>query len=352
MRRISFAAFVAAALMMAVPSGAWAGTFFQSDPDPLVQGTTAQANFRAAAGNGPSQIFDFESFADGATLTGSEFAGQGVTLSGFAPDSNDTDVFDAFPGFTRCLTVTDDGSLQVVADSGASEAGELLTTLSRPATAVGLTHSNDSEGAEARVMKVFSPGGALIGTSDVIEENDGLTSVFVGWVGAPGEQAGSVSIENDPVEGFDAGAVCSIELRYPPGTCKGQQATITGTEQDDVLTGTEERDVIAALGGNDEVSGLGGEDLICGDAGDDTVDSGNEKDKVFGLDGRDTLRGGRARDKLVGNAAKDTLRGQGGKDTLLGKGGKDKLNGGTAKDICKGGKKDDTAKKCEVEKSI
>ena len=100
------------------------------------------------------------------------------------------------------------------------------------------------------------------------------------------------------------------------GTCKGKTATLTGTEGNDELRGTPERDVIAGLGGKDEISGLVGKDLICGGKG------------------KDTLRGGKGKDKLYG---------QGGKDTLAGGGGKDR---------CVGGKKDDTAKKCEVEKSI
>jgi hypothetical protein len=99
-------------------------------------------------------------------------------------------------------------------------------------------------------------------------------------------------------------------------TCKGQSLTGVGTDGPDEIVGTPNRDVIAALGGKDKVSGLAGKDLICGGKG------------------KDTLRGGRNKDKL------------------LGQGGKDKLVGGSGKDICKGGKKDDTAKKCEVEKSI
>ena len=120
----------------------------------------------------------------------------------------------------------------------------------------------------------------------------------------------------------------------PAATCKGQPATIVGTDGDNDITGTDGPDVIAALGGNDEVRSLGANDLVCGGAG------------------RDSLRGGSGKDTLLGQSGKDTLRGQAGKDKLLGKGGRDALNGGTAKDICKGGKKDDTAKKCEVEKSI
>ena len=99
-------------------------------------------------------------------------------------------------------------------------------------------------------------------------------------------------------------------------TCKGEPATVPGTPGADELKGTSGRDVIAGLGGKDEISGLGGKDLICGGKG------------------KDTLRGGKAKDKLYGQK------------------GKDKLSGGGGRDRCVGGKKDDSAKKCEVEKSI
>jgi Ca2+-binding RTX toxin-like protein len=98
--------------------------------------------------------------------------------------------------------------------------------------------------------------------------------------------------------------------------CKGEPVTIVGTEGIDELEGTPERDVISGLGGKDEISGLAGKDLICGGKGGDT------------------LRGGKGKDKLYGQKGKDKLRGGGGKDR------------------CIGGKKDDSAKKCEVEKSI
>jgi hypothetical protein len=101
-----------------------------------------------------------------------------------------------------------------------------------------------------------------------------------------------------------------------PLTCKGQRLTIAGTNGPDNIVGTSARDVIAALAGNDNASGLGGNDLICGGSG------------------------------------KDKLKGGAGRDKLLGQKGKDKLKGGGAKDICKGGKGNDSAAKCEVEKSI
>jgi hypothetical protein len=102
----------------------------------------------------------------------------------------------------------------------------------------------------------------------------------------------------------------------PTATCKGKPATKVGTNGPDEIVGTPNRDVIAALDGNDKVRGLGGRDRICG---------GKNKD---------TLKGGKGKDRLYGQA------------------GKDKLVGGGAKDRCVGGKKDDSAKKCELEKSI
>ena len=99
-------------------------------------------------------------------------------------------------------------------------------------------------------------------------------------------------------------------------TCKGEPLTDVGTDGADELIGTENRDVISGLGGRDKIRGLAGKDRICG---------------------------GKGKDKLIGGR---------GKDKLYGQKGKDKLRGGGGRDRCVGGKKDDSAKKCEVEKSI
>jgi Ca2+-binding RTX toxin-like protein len=98
--------------------------------------------------------------------------------------------------------------------------------------------------------------------------------------------------------------------------CKGEEATQTGTDGPDVLVGTDGPDVIVALDGKDKLKGFDGDDKLCGGGG------------------------------------KDKLKGGGGKDLLRGEQGADKLNGGGGKDKCVGGKGDDTAKKCEVERSI
>jgi Ca2+-binding RTX toxin-like protein len=119
-----------------------------------------------------------------------------------------------------------------------------------------------------------------------------------------------------------------------PVTCKGLNATILGTEGNDVRTGSQGQDVIVALGGNDTLSGVAGNDVICGGKGNDT------------------LRGGQGNDFLSGQKGSDKLLGKKGNDKLSGKKGNDRLKGGGGKDICKGGKGTDTASKCEVEQSI
>ena len=109
-------------------------------------------------------------------------------------------------------------------------------------------------------------------------------------------------------------------LPAPPApTCGGREATIVGTDGDDVLMGTDKRDVIAALRGDDQIRGLGGKDLICGFGGNDL---------------------------LKGQAAGDELRGGGGDDRLGGGSGDDLLRGGTGRDTCRGGPGRDVKRSC------
>ena len=109
-----------------------------------------------------------------------------------------------------------------------------------------------------------------------------------------------------------------------PVQCKGQAATLVGTNGNDVLSGTSGKDVIAARGGNDRISAKGGNDVVCGGGG---------KDRANGGGGKDTLRG---------QAANDRLKGAGGNDNLRGGGGRDRCNGGPGTDTGN----------CEVESSI
>ena len=138
-------------------------------------------------------------------------------------------------------------------------------------------------------------------------------------------------------------ASCQTAAGIGALTCRGQQATIVGTNGNDVRTGTPGRDVMLGLEGNDTLSGLGGNDVICGAKGNDTLEGGPGNDFLGGQKGKDTLLGKKGNDKLSGKKGNDRLKGAGGND---------KLKGGGGSDTCVGGKGKDTASKCEVEKSI
>ncbi|RZV40683.1 MAG: calcium-binding protein [Acidimicrobiales bacterium] len=116
-----------------------------------------------------------------------------------------------------------------------------------------------------------------------------------------------------------AGVTSSVEAQGT-ATCAGVEATIVGTEGNDVLLGTEGPDVIAGLGGNDIIRGFGGADIICGD---------NGRDKLFGGRGTDIIFGGKKNDIVKGDGGPDLLYGNQGHDRLIGGAGADYLEGGS-----------------------
>ncbi|MDP9387807.1 MAG: hypothetical protein M3Q48_07720, partial [Actinomycetota bacterium] len=100
-------------------------------------------------------------------------------------------------------------------------------------------------------------------------------------------------------------------------SCYGRQATLVGTQGDDVLVGTEGPDIIHGGPGNDRIRGLGGDDVICGGDGDDGVDATGQ-----------TLDGGPGADLVLGGPGADSITGNSGDDVLLGQDGDDYLDGG------------------------
>jgi hypothetical protein len=111
--------------------------------------------------------------------------------------------------------------------------------------------------------------------------------------------------------------------------CRGEVATIVGTNKADRLVGTNKRDVIAGLGGNDVIIGAGGNDLICGGTGKDRLAGKGGRDRLYGNGGPDTLVGGRGADRLFGGVGNDLLIGQLNNDLLGGGPGTDTCYQGT-----------------------
>jgi Ca2+-binding RTX toxin-like protein len=158
---------------------------------------------------------------------------------------------------------------------------------------------------------------------------------------------------NSPAAGSDGADIGAYERQAPPpptGSCNGQAATISGTNQRDILNGTEGRDVIVGFGGNDALRGFGGNDLICAGGGLDQVTGGDGADRIVGEGGNDRLYGQRGNDRITDTAGadllsggidNDTLRGGGNEDRVLGAAGNDRLFGQAADDVVLGAKGND-----------
>ena len=108
-------------------------------------------------------------------------------------------------------------------------------------------------------------------------------------------------------------------------TCAGQEATIVGTEDDDVLVGTDGPDVIVGLGGDDTIRGGEGDDVLCGDDGADLLFGGPDDDHLdpgaAAYRRPDQLRWSDARNGIdldLGDGRRGTSEGQGHDTFVLG----------------------------------
>jgi hypothetical protein len=89
-----------------------------------------------------------------------------------------------------------------------------------------------------------------------------------------------------------------------------------------------------------------------GGSGRDRLVGGAASDLLDGDRGADSLAGGAGVDRLIGGPGADNLSGGAAGDWLAAGGGPDKLSGGGGKDHCRGSGGFDTAKSCELARSI
>jgi Ca2+-binding RTX toxin-like protein len=97
-------------------------------------------------------------------------------------------------------------------------------------------------------------------------------------------------------EDCDLSPACKDDIQVK---CR-REATIVGTNGDDVLRGTPGPDIIHGRQGNDLIRGLGGKDILCGGMGRDTLLGGAGRDMLHGGSGKDLLKGGTDRDTMNG----------------------------------------------------
>ena len=122
-----------------------------------------------------------------------------------------------------------------------------------------------------------------------------------------------------------------------PVFCRGREATIIGSPDDDVILGTDGDDVIVGTDGDDVIRAGAGDDLVCAGAGDDSVFGGTGADELWGGTGADTIRGNKGADTIRGGAGADDIRGGTGADDIRGDKGADTLLGGAGADDIRGG---------------
>ena len=117
---------------------------------------------------------------------------------------------------------------------------------------------------------------------------------------------------------------------------------INGHDGDDTLIGMADDDTLNGGSGNDDLTGGDGGDVLNGNGGNDTLDGGADDDTLNGGSGNDDLTGGDGDDALNGDSGNDTLDGGEGDDVLWGGSGNDELTGGGGNDEFHGGSGDDT----------
>jgi DNA-binding beta-propeller fold protein YncE len=218
-----------------------------------------------------------------------------------------------FAGFEVCTTAT---TCKLGGQGGG--AGQLSGPLGAVPDGSGFLHI--AEAFNHRIS-VFSGAGTApsftraygfgvstgAGAFEVCPDAGGCQTGIQGGTG-PGQLSGPFGVALDCRGALWVGDSGNSRLQRfgEPGTppcpqqkCGGKRATIVGTGGRDVIRGTPRTDVIALLGGNDSARGLAGNDLLCG---------GEGRDRLIGGGGRDRLIGGAGRDLCVGGPRRDSAR--------------------------------------------
>src|SRR5262249_48347992 len=140
---------------------------------------------------------------------------------------------------------------------------------------VTMAHNGQPVALTVLALEPVNPN-FFIGDDTIVWEPEDL-----GLNPAMADQIFTVTVSNILIDGTPQTVTYNVTVinpAHPTPTCDGQEATLVGTENDDILIGTDGPDVIAGLGGNDVISGLGGDDIICGGEGNDRLKGGAGKD--------------------------------------------------------------------------
>ncbi len=115
-------------------------------------------------------------------------------------------------------------------------------------------------------------------------------------------------------------------------TTGSENAVVFGGEGDDFIESNDGNDIVFGGGGIDTIFTGSGNDKVWGGDGDDLIDAGADDDIVFGGAGDDDIEGGAGNDRIWGNEGADRIDGGAGDDRIEGGAGVDTLLGGEGND--------------------
>jgi Ca2+-binding RTX toxin-like protein len=223
------------------------------------------------------------------------------------------------------------------------------------AAAVLPVAASASPGVTASVWAIHSGGAIASSSMNVMTLNDyrGIDNRISAFTGSSGRLVLTAPEGlGDPDGG---GSACTLD-NAKSGESTAQQVSCApgyiGAIVGNLDRGTDTFDADPALpvmigalidGQRRPLSGGPGRDRLVGGALGDLLDGGGAPDSMAGGGGQDQLIGGPAADHLSGGA---------GNDGLFGGGGPDRLSGGAGRDLCRGAGDIDTAKGCEITRSI
>jgi PKD repeat protein len=186
--------------------------------------------------------------------------------------------------------------------------GETVTFTSTSSDPDGtiLTHEwdldgdgNYDDGIGGQISRAYLVAG-LYGIGVRVTDDRGAFAVSRGLLQV-GNLGSGPGVTPPPTTGQQGGGAGSVR-------CRGLEATLTGTQGNDIMRGTESADVIAGLGGSDRIRSLGGDDVVCGGGEADRIALGTGDDTALGGPGRDRIGGGSGEDRCRGGRGRDILR--------------------------------------------
>ena len=232
----------------------------------------------------------------------------GAAQAGTLTSGSSTLHYVAAAGETNDVTVTTDGRVLVLRDTGAPSSARLPSRCVQDSTSPTVA------------VRCVAPGSWVLR----IELGDGSDSLSAETL------PHRITLRVDAGEGDNLVAAGDGDDQISGGSGND---TLYGGYGDDSVSGGEGDNYVRGNNGDDDLRAGSGIDLVLGDSGDDVLRGGGELDFITAGSGDDVAIGGAGPDSLDLGTGDDIGYGDEGADELVGGGGRDRLYGGRDDDI-------------------